>query len=196
MVSDGTSSRGRPRDGSIDERVLEAACQHLARVGYDAMALASVAEEAGTTRQAIYRRWPSKADLATAAIASLAERSHPEPTGDHFADLVAELESFRRGITRPDGLSMVGSMLIESTDRELVHLFRQRVVAPRRRRITAILERARADGLLDPDADVELAVTTFTGSWYARALASDRALRAWPVRMARFVWSALGGSPP
>lgn len=196
MAKDRSSSRGRPRDLSIDERVLEVARRHLARVGYDAMALAAVAEEAGTTRQAIYRRWPSKADLATSAIASLAERTHPEPTGDHYADLVAELESFRRGVTRPDGLSMVGAMLIESTDRELVHLFRQRVVAPRRHRITVILERARADGLLDPDADIELAVTTCTGSWYARALASDRPLRAWPARLARFVWSALGGSPP
>jgi AcrR family transcriptional regulator len=196
MPAKGSSSRGRPRDPSIDDRVLEVARRHLAREGYDAMALSAVAEEAGTTRQAVYRRWPSKADLATAAIASLAERTHPEPTGDHFADLVAELESFRRGIQRPDGISMVGTMLADATDPELVRLFRRRLVVPRRRRIADILERARLDRLLDDDADIELAVTTFTGSWYARALASDRPLAGWSSRLAALVWRGLGGTVP
>jgi AcrR family transcriptional regulator len=191
-----SSSRGRPRDPAIDDRILEVARRHLAREGYDAMTLTAVAEEAGTTRQAVYRRWPSKADLATAAIASLAERTHPEPTGDHFADLVAELESFRQGIQRPDGLSMVGTMLVDATDPELVNLFRRRLVVPRRRRIAGILERARGDGLLDVDADIELAVTTCTGSWYARALATDRPLTGWSWRLAELVWRGLGGTVP
>ena len=32
--------------------------------GYDAMSVVAVAADAGTTRQAVYRRWPTKADLA------------------------------------------------------------------------------------------------------------------------------------
>ena len=32
--------------------------------GYEAMSVAAVAEEAGTTRPALYRRWATKADLA------------------------------------------------------------------------------------------------------------------------------------
>lgn len=41
--------------------------------GYESMSLAAVAHEARTTRQALYRRWPTKADLAAAAVQDLAE---------------------------------------------------------------------------------------------------------------------------
>ena len=186
-------SRGRPRDAEIGRRVLEVARHHLAQHGYEAMSLAAIAEEAGTTRQAVYRRWPTKADLATAAIAALSRAEERPATDDPYADLVAELEAFRTGISRPDGLSMVGTMLIGSTDAELIALFRERVVHPRRRRLRAILERALATGLLRPDADLDVAVTVFTGSWYALALAGDPVPDDWAQRIARLAWGALGG---
>ncbi len=187
---------GRPRDASIDERVLAVAASHLACSGYEAMSVSAVAEEAGTTRQAVYRRWTTKADLATAAIASLAREDRTEPTDDPFADLVAELESFRRGVTRPDGLSMVGTMLVESTDPELVARYRDRVVRPRRTAIRRILERGRDAGLLHPDADLDVAVVSVTGGWYARALAGQRPLAGWATRTAAFIWRGLGGTVP
>ncbi len=189
-----TSGAGRPRDASIDQRVLAVAASHLARSGYEAMSVSAVAEEAGTTRQAVYRRWPTKADLATAAVAALADEDRPDPTGDPFADLVAELESFRRGVSRPDGLSLVGTMLIDSADPDLVALYRSRVVLPRRAALRRILERARDGGFVDPDADLDVAVVVMTGGWYARALAGERPLRNWAARTASFVWRGLGGA--
>lgn len=186
--------RGRPRDESIDERVMETARAHLARHGYDAMSLAAIAEEAGTTRQALYRRWPSKADLATASIEAMSEASERRPTEDPFSDLVRELEAFRRGVSRPDGVSMVGTMLLRSTDPELVKLYRERIVAPRRERLRAILERARESGLIAKDADIELATSTFTGSWYAIALAGEKPPRDWALRLATLVWEGAGGA--
>ncbi len=188
-------ARGRPRDADIDARVLAAAQRQLAAEGYDAMSYVAVAEEAGTTRQALYRRWPTKADLATAAIAALAQASAVAPTDDPYADLVAELASFRRGVSRPDGLSMVGTMLLASTDPDLVDLYRERIVAPRRARLRATLERGRDSGLLDADADIDVALGMLTGNWYARALAGDRPPPRWPERTAALVWRALGGDP-
>jgi AcrR family transcriptional regulator len=190
------SGRGRPRDHRIDGRILDVTRRHLARHGYEAMSLTAIAAEAGTTRQALYRRWPSKADLATAAIAAMSRTEERPPTDDPFADLVRELEAFRRGISRPDGLSMVGTMLNSHADPHLVALYRQRVVAPRRARLRAILQRAQRAGRLDPDADadVDLAVTMLTGNWYARALAGDPPPRHWARRAATLAWRALGGS--
>jgi AcrR family transcriptional regulator len=66
-----TERAGRPRDQSIDRRVLDVARRHLALHGYESMSVLAIADAAGTTRQAVYRRWPTKADLATAAIASM-----------------------------------------------------------------------------------------------------------------------------
>jgi AcrR family transcriptional regulator len=188
--------RGRPRDPEIDVRVLEVARRHLARSGYAAMSLAAVAEEAGTTRQALYRRWPSKADLATAAIAAMSRASERPPTPDPYADLVRELTAFRVGISRPDGLSMVGTMLGASTAPRLVALYRERVVAPRRARLREILERGRSAGLLDAAADIDVGLSMLTGSWYAHALTGSPPVPRWPERAAALVWRALGGAPP
>jgi AcrR family transcriptional regulator len=175
--------------------VLEEARRALAAVGYDALSVSAVAGAAGTTRQAVSRRWRSKADLATAAIASMSAAADRPATDDPFADLVEELEAFRRGITRPDGLSMIGTMLLTSADPALVTLFRERIVAPRRRRILAILRRARERGMLADDADLRIAVSAFTGSWYALALAGQAPPRDWAVRVAALVWRGCGGDP-
>jgi AcrR family transcriptional regulator len=186
---------GRPRDAAIDARVLEEARRALAAAGYESLSVSAVAEAAGTTRQAVYRRWGSKADLATAAIASMSAAADRPATEDPFADLVEELQAFRRGITRPDGLSMIGTMLLSSADPALVALFRERIVVPRRRRILAILRRARERGLLADDADLPLAVSAFTGSWYAIALAGQAPPRDWPQRIAALIWRGCGGAP-
>lgn len=186
---------GRPRDPELDTAILEAARHHLAAHGYDAMSVAAVAESAGTTRQALYRRFPSKADLATAAIAGMSRAAERPDTDDVFADLVVELQAFRDGVTRPNGLGMVGAMLQEATDPELRALFRERIVSPRRSRIEHILRRGTAAGLLDRDADLVVAVAACTGTFYALALA-DRAVPDWPERTAAMVWRACGGVPP
>ncbi|MEZ5411581.1 MAG: TetR/AcrR family transcriptional regulator [Acidimicrobiales bacterium] len=185
---------GRPRDPDIDAAVLAAARRHLAAGGYDAMSVVAVAEEAGTTRQAVYRRWPTKADLATAAIASLSQAGQRPDTDDPYADLVAELTAFLAGVTRPNGISLIGSMLQESTDPDLLTLYRDRVVSPRRRRLRHILERAAAQGLLAADADLDSAVAACTGILYALHLTGQRVPRSWPVRTAAFVWRGVGGT--
>ena len=174
---------------------MEVARRHLAQNGYDGMSLTAIADEAGTTRQALYRRWPTKADLATAAVAAMSRTAERSPTEDPYADLVRELDAFRRGVSRPDGVSMVGTMLLRSTDPELVAFYRERIVAPRRAALRAILERAKDEGLLDPDADLDAALGMFTGSWYARSLEGVQPLPRWAERTAAVVWSGLGGKP-
>lgn len=190
------ASPGRPRDPDIDAAVLAAARHQLAAVGYEGMSVAAVADEAGTTRQALYRRWPSKADLATAAIASLSQADQRPDTDEPFADLVAELAAFHRGVTRPNGISMVGAMLQDGTDPQLKALYRERVVSPRRARLRHILQRAVDAGLLEADADLDAAVAACTGSLYALHLTGRRIPASWAERTATFVWRGAGGAVP
>ena len=190
----GQAEPGRPRDPSIDGRVLEIARRQLAEHGYEGLSLAAVADEAGTTRPALYRRWPGKAELATAAIAALSAADSREPTGDPYADLVAELKAFRNGVTRPDGLSLVGTMLQRGTDPGLLRLYRERIVIPRRTRLRTILQRAVTQGLV-PGGDLELAVASLTGSFYALALVGSIPAH-WSDRAAAQAWRSLGGTPP
>ena len=168
---------------------------HLSTLGYEAMSVAAVAQEAGTTRQALYRRWPDKATLASAALQGEIRQLGPETSSqDPLADLVDELADFQRGVSKPGRLSLVGTMLQDSTAPELRARYQAQVVAPRRGRILSILKRAQQLGLIDADADVEVAVTLCTGSCYARALAGLAPPRNWPTRTARLVWRAVGGT--
>ena len=186
---------GRPRDESIDRGVLEVAAKHLANHGYEGMSVVAIAAEAGTTRQALYRRWPTKADLAAAAVASMSDTGR-RVSDDPFRDLVQELADFRKGVSRRGGLSMVGTMLQNTTDPDLRADYRKRLVEPRRSRLRAILQRGIDAGLLDADADLDGALTMLTGSWYGRGLASDQPLPRWPQRVAALTWRALGGEVP
>ena len=188
---------GRIRDQAIDERVLAVAGRHLAQRGYDALSLAAVAEEADTSRQALYRRWPDKASLAAAVVAAVADGTNAAASPDDpFAALVAELTDFQRGVSRAGRLSLVGTMLQDGTDADVLEGYRARVVAPRRHRLRAILEAAQQAGLVDADADLEVAVTMCTGSWYGRALAGTPPPPRWPQRTAALVWRSLGGHVP
>jgi AcrR family transcriptional regulator len=196
MDSSSPTRRGRARDPDIDARVLAVAGRHLSTYGYAAMSLSAIAQEAGTTRQALYRRWPTKASLAADALRDAADANPAANSSDPLADLIAELTDFRRGVSRPGRLSLVGSMLQEGTDPALLARYRAAVIAPRRRRILDILERARDLALIDADADLEVAVTLCTGSWYARALATSTPPPHWPTRTAVLVWRAVGGEVP
>ncbi len=188
--------RGRARDPDIDARVLAVANRHLSTHGYEAMSLTAIAHEAQTTRQALYRRWPTKVSLAAATLHAAVDVGPDEATADPLADLTAELANFQRGVSRPGRLSLVGTMLQDNTAPEVLARYRAQVVAPRRGRIRAILDRAQRLGLIAPDVDLDVAVTLCTGSWYARALAEPRPPSDWPARTAALVWRAVGGTLP
>jgi len=59
---------GRPRDASIDERVLSATRELLLDVGWDELSVRMVAVRAGVGRSSLNRRWSSKAELVLHAI--------------------------------------------------------------------------------------------------------------------------------
>jgi AcrR family transcriptional regulator len=187
---------GRPRSSDLDERILLAARELLAAGGVEALSFGLVAESAGTTRQAVYRRYPDRTALAVAVVASLASRHRDERSGDHFADLVAELTSFRSGITGLNGLGLIGGVLSETIEPQVIAAYRRGVVAPRRRRIASIL----ADAVRDADltatpSDQKVLVTMCTGSWYGFAVAGTPPPHDWPRRTAVLVWRAGGGTP-
>jgi AcrR family transcriptional regulator len=196
VTSSAERKPGRARDPDIDARVLAVAGRHLSSLGYEAMSLAAVAHEAGTTRQALYRRWPDKASLAADALLAAAEAHQEAASASPLADLSGELADFQRGVSLPGRLSLAGTMLQDATAPGARARYQARVTAPRRARIRAILERARQLGMIDADADLEVAVSLCTGSWYALALAGQSPPGNWPARAAALVWRAVGGIVP
>ena len=180
---------GRPRNASIDAALAAAMLDELALSGYDGASLARVAATAGTTRQALYRRFRSKADLATAAISTLRRPEERTPTDAPRLDLERELEAFRSGVSRPNGMALIGTMLQTGVDPELAHLFRERIVQPRRSALASILRRMAPAA---DERDVEHLVSMLTGSWYAYALAGRTPPGDWPARSADLAARLLG----
>jgi AcrR family transcriptional regulator len=165
---------GRPRSARVDEAILAAARAELAERGYARMSIDAVAARAGVSKPTIYLRHPTKADLATAAIASMRVDPRPAPTDDVRADLMAHLRLLRAGLERPYGMATLGTVLAEEHETpELLRLFRERLTAPRRRELRAVLQAARDRGELRPEADLDVAVAALVGAFYARYLSGD-----------------------
>lgn len=183
-----TPARGRPPDPDLERAIVDAALDILRSSGLNGLTYVAVAERAGTTRPAIYRRFPDITELAVAAVASLAEATAPEPTGDHLHDLTTELATFRAGIVEANGLSLTAVVLNEATDPAIKDAYRTAIVNPRRSRIARIIAAAAHDGTIHADtATQRLLVTMCTGSWYAHAIAGTTPPRDWPQRTAHII---------
>lgn len=185
-------TRGRPRDPAVDVAILEATQRQLAAEGYSRMSVAAIAADAGVTKPTIYRRWPSKADLATAALAHLQRQVPPPRTGVTRDDLCAILRNFQATLLRPNGMAMVGTLLVEERHApELIELFRERVLRPRRGMLRTVLEQARQNDELQPDANIEAAVNLLIGSYYARYLTGDGLPDDWPEQIVGVLWAGI-----
>jgi AcrR family transcriptional regulator len=78
---------GRPRDPRIDGAVLRATVELLAETGYPGLLVSAIAERAGTSKPAIYRRWPSKAHLVHEAVFPIGAATEIPDTGSPSEDL-------------------------------------------------------------------------------------------------------------
>ena len=78
---------GRPRDPRIDAAVLRATVELLAETGYSGLLVSDIAKRAGTSKPAIYRRWPSKAHLVHEAVFPIGAATAIPDTGSLPEDL-------------------------------------------------------------------------------------------------------------
>ncbi len=183
---------GRPRDTAAERRILRATLRLLAADGYARLSLDAVAAEVGVSKPTIYRRWPSKADLAAAAAGTLRLAEPPVDTGSPLGDLTAALENFSRSLMRPNGMSLIGTVLAEEEHTpELLAFFRERLVEPRRAQFRAILVRARQGKLIRPGFDLDCVVSALAGAFYGRYLAASRIPPDFPRTLAAIVWNGV-----
>jgi AcrR family transcriptional regulator len=103
---------GRPRDSSIDERVLAVTRELLMEVGWDELSVRLVATRAGVGRSSLNRRWASKAELVLHAIMG----ETPDLTPFSGTDLTGWISWVVRGshalFGRPDVIVAVPGLLL------------------------------------------------------------------------------------
>ena len=162
--------RGRPRDPSRDEAIIEASIDLLVRDGYDRLSMEGVAGAAGVGKATVYRRWGSKADLVIDAMATLKPPIDFIDTGSLDGDI--ELMIVASCSPHSQRLLQVMVSICSALPREpeLLEAFKTRFTEPRIARITEMLIRAQRRGELGPDLDVAMAASLVPSLMLQRAL--------------------------
>jgi AcrR family transcriptional regulator len=161
---------GRPRDESIDAKVVAAVLELLRTRGYGAITIASVARKVNTARTNLYRRWPSKRHLVAYAVVSEMGARPAANTGALRADLEAAVQTLLRAFAGPLGKALPGLVADMAQDPDLAASIREEVLAARRQSMRQALDRAEARGEIRRDLESELLLDMLTGPFYFRAL--------------------------
>lgn len=184
--------RGRPRNQDADRQIVAATLRLLSSEGYDRTSIEAVAAEAQVTRATVYRRYPTKADMVTAAVCTLAGEYDPDGSPDTRATVTALLRSFHENVGPNDGISMVASLYLQRHEHpEMLESFRERVILPCRERMAAVIELARTRGDLRADVDPGAAVEMLIGSYLYRTFAGLEIPDDWAERTVAAVWPGL-----
>ena len=151
--------RGRPRRAGADAEILGVALSLVREKGYRELTVDAVAERSGVAKTTIYRRWPTKAALVTAAI-------EPLVGADGAHDLTSLLARLRTLLTGE--LSPIIAELAAEGDVDFV--------LPRERFLAAIEERD----------DRELLIDMATGAIWSRLLVTREPIpETYPQQIAR-----------
>jgi AcrR family transcriptional regulator len=143
----------------------------MADSGVRDLRMDDVADRAGVGKATIYRRYRSKDELITAAVAGLVSEIEVPDTGSTRADL---LSLMRSAVAVYSGSIEAGVMpgLVDamSRDAELSRAVREGFLTERRSALRAVLERGVERGDLDPALDFELALDVLGGPLFYRLL--------------------------
>jgi AcrR family transcriptional regulator len=171
---------GRPRDTRADRAILSATLDLIADVGVHEFRTEDVAARAKVGKGAIYRRYRSKDDLVTAAVAALVSEEIAIPdTGSTREDLVVlmreAVELYCGSLAGQLMPNLVGAMAQKP---ELARAVRESFLAGRRAALAGVLERGVERGDLRPDLDVDLALDVLGGPLFYRLLITGGPLDA------------------
>ena len=183
---------GRPRDPRLDAAIVAATVELLTERGYNDLTLAAVAERAGTTTAAIYRRWGSKSELVAKAVFRTDGDDVVADTDDVAADLATMIRWSVEKLARPAAIAAIAGLLGEARsdrrDRAAEASFALALTTDR-------LRRAQAAGQLRSDVDASVLAALIDGPVMHVAL-SGGAARIDDAWIADLVKVVLDGARP
>ncbi|MEM9565341.1 MAG: TetR/AcrR family transcriptional regulator C-terminal ligand-binding domain-containing protein [Actinomycetota bacterium] len=185
--------RGRPPSTEVERAVFAEAIRLVGRNDPASLTRLAIAEGAGVSRQTLYNRWPTTADIVLDALldraaGSIGDRRPAGETGlDGLRAYLVELAGAVDGWARP-GLRAVAAFA--QLDDDFARRFRRRFLATRHRALTEAI--AEAAPRLEP-APVTQAAELVAGSLWFRILVADEPLDdRWVGQMVALVATADG----
>ncbi|MEU3510966.1 TetR/AcrR family transcriptional regulator C-terminal ligand-binding domain-containing protein [Streptomyces longwoodensis] len=175
--ADQRPARGRGRRPADEVRadVFRAVGEVLLTEGIAGLTFERVARLSGVSKTTLYKWWPSKGALALDGYFHAVEQTLAfEDTGDIRADLLHQLRAFVRIMTTTPAGRVVTELVGQSqTDEDLATAFRTLYSSERRRLAGERLARAREEGEIRADVDVQVLVDQLWGAVYHRLLIPD-----------------------
>ena len=166
---EGKQLRGEP----VVRRVLMSVMEEVALSGYGGLTLERVAARAGVNRTTIYRRWPTKKELAIATIQHCSEQIHFDwDLGSLRADMTEFLARASKTLFTPGMLGMHRMMLEAAHDSELQEV----ATAVREDKVShaiQVLTRAEQRGEFRADLDKRLFLDSIFGTLFMRAMSQE-----------------------
>ena len=180
VVGPDAPTRGRPRDAALDRRIAEAALDVLADLGIAGFTIEAVAHRAGVGKSTIYRRCTGRDELLAVALDHLRDDTHMVMGEGSARDrLEAALAFIRTPMTHTRGGRVMAQVISAGAQHpDFLAVFYDRVLGPRRQMLIDILREGITEGWVDPDADLDAAVTLLVGPmiflkvWHGTPVAS------------------------
>lgn len=176
--SDQPGRPGRPRDPSLEPRVVAAALAVYAENGWSGFNFEAVARRAGVGKAPLYLRWSSKEDLLLAAFNAHTEAITIRDTGNLRDDLVEYTCRLLGSETRPDGLAWLRLHLEASIIPALHATFSRQILSPHVEGARALLNGALKRGDLPAGSPADLLLDSLYGAVLIKILLSSPDQRA------------------
>ena len=184
-----TTDLGRPRDPRIDNSVLRATVELLGTSGYGDLSVDAIAKRAGTSKPAIYRRWPSKAHLVHEAVFPISQSTELPDTGSLSGDVREMVRRTTGVLTTPAARAAMPGLLAEmATDPTLHTKLLDRFGDVTSRGMTDRLEDAMSRGEVRAGVTAADLVEAIAGMALMAIITRNRALDdAWVERTATLI---------
>jgi AcrR family transcriptional regulator len=161
-ASTSMSTRGRPRDPAVEDRVFDTAISLYSRVGWAGFNFGAVARESGIGKAALYRRWSDRGELLLDTLNSRWMVLPEINAGSLRDDLIRVAEVLLENMTSEAG-NIYGLLMSDVTRyaevRTLTAPYRDRIV----RAALDIVKRAKERGDVPDSADTSLILDLVVG---------------------------------
>lgn len=186
---------GRPRDAELDERILDATLDLLAERGFEHTTMDEVAQRAAVAKATVYRRYPSKDELAVDAVKRLFEQEVPVPdTGSFRSDLEEVYANLMEFAATVHGQALIRLAVTESCRDARVGAMYLRWLREREAACQHVFERAVERGELRSDVPQRMVFEWVPALIVLRAVMADQPLQ--PSGAAALVDLTLRGVAP
>lgn len=158
-------TRGRPRSKSVEEAIVRAASELMEELKFRDITAEAIAKRAGVGKATLYKWWPNKTHILVDAVLRQTVQTIPLPdTGSALEDFTILLRGFIAFHKETSFGATVTQIFAEALlDPDLMHIYAERYVLPRRAHLKHIWKRGVERGDIRPDVDPDLVLDMLYG---------------------------------